>query len=208
MGTTLQLAVCLYPEVTSLDYQGPIELFGLISPGNLEKVSFFEKPPAYAIQPTYLSHNLDPVSPASGPQIIPTATYASVVDTIQYDIILVPGSPYARPDTVPADLSNFVKKQAPGAKHLLLVCTGSWILSRTGILDGLTVATNKALHKFVVEDAKDLPITWDNTSRWLTQNDHKIWTSSGVTAGYDMADAFLAHILGKDDAKTIRDTVG
>ena len=49
----------------------------------------------------------------------------------------------ARPDVVPVELMNFLKHQIPGALYVLSVCTGSWILSGTGILDGKRATTNK-----------------------------------------------------------------
>lgn len=38
-----------------------------------------------------------------------------------------------------------MKKQAPGAKYILSVCTGSEVLAVAGVLDGLRATTNKSL---------------------------------------------------------------
>lgn len=50
----------------------------------------------------------------------------------------------ARPGGVPDELLEFVKQQAPGARYILSVCTGSWILAGTGLLDGKRATTNKS----------------------------------------------------------------
>ena len=45
-------------------------------------------------------------------------------------------------------------------------------------------------------------MTWVPKARWV--EDGRMWTSSGVTAGIDMAHAFLKHLVGDEIAETIR----
>jgi hypothetical protein len=86
---TLRLAVCLFPEVTALDYAGPVELLSFISSKNLQSpMSPFQTPPSHVIETTYLAYTLDPVEPSSGPLLVPSMTYDTEE---QFDIILVPG---------------------------------------------------------------------------------------------------------------------
>lgn len=74
------------------------------------------------------------------------------------------------------------------------------------------------------EATKDMGITWVPKARWVVNDDNKIWTSSGVTAGQcfqaiqsttikanhavfqglDQANAFLQHLVGEKIAKQIR----
>lgn len=90
MAETLSVAVCLFPNVTSLDYQGPVELFGFLTPDRSQK--HLPSNPTITFKLTYLSHTLDPIKPLSGPTLLPDLTYNSVItDGIQYDILLVPG---------------------------------------------------------------------------------------------------------------------
>lgn len=44
---------------------------------------------------------------------------------------------------------RFLNQQIPGARYVLSVCTGSWILAGTGILDGKRATTNKSGFKIV-----------------------------------------------------------
>ncbi|KAK0457897.1 class I glutamine amidotransferase-like protein [Desarmillaria tabescens] len=76
---------------------------------------------------------------------------------------------------------NFLKRQGPNAKYILTVCTGSWILSSTGLLDGKRATSNKEMFN-VIEKTR------------------KIWSSSGITAGMDLAYAFLEYLTGKGPA--------
>ena len=86
----------------------------------------------------------------------------------------------AEPPKTPT-VVNFIKRQEPGTEYILTVCTGSWILSKTGLLSGRKATTNKLFFNHVKEDTKDLNITWIPKARYVV--DGKYWTSSGVTAG-------------------------
>ncbi|KAF9070230.1 class I glutamine amidotransferase-like protein [Rhodocollybia butyracea] len=205
---TYRLAVCLYPGVTTLDYQGPIELLGLFSTTNRAKpdsfLQSFKHLPEFAIDPEYLSHTREPVIPWAGPPALPTGTYTEAINAgTQFDIIMIPGGTTGSPDLVDRSLLEFVKHQAPGAKHIFTICTGSWILAGTGLLNGERATSNKALFKKITESTKDMNITWIPKARFVINNDKKIWTSSGVTAGLDMANAFLEYLAGPESAKEL-----
>lgn len=112
---------------------------------------------------------------------------------------------------------EFLKRQAPGTKHILTVCTGSWILSGTGLLNGKRATTNKMMFRIIEGATKDLNIEWVAKARWVSTEDKKIWTASGVTAGkvwvrlvrailrfpsgQDMAAAFLEYLIGEEASK-------
>jgi hypothetical protein len=46
-------------------------------------------------------------------------------------------------------LMDFLKRQVPGAKYILSVCTGSWLLAGAGFLTGKRATTNKMLYTLV-----------------------------------------------------------
>ncbi|KAJ6499011.1 class I glutamine amidotransferase-like protein [Mycena sanguinolenta] len=197
MSQTLQVAVCLFPRVTVTDYQGPVELLGILSAKNRDRalagVKVSGPLPDLRIEFTYLSHTLDPVEPTSGPTLLPAKTYDDAKE--QFDIILIPGGPNVNP---PSACPEFIKRQAPGAKYILTVCTGSLILARTGLLNGKRATTNKSAFRRVQEETKHLGIHWIPKARWVTTEDKKIWTGSGVTAGMDLGGGFLDHLVGKE----------
>jgi len=90
---TLRLAVCLYPELTPLDFVGPAEVFVLLAPKNVKAhAELYPALPSVQIEPTYFSHNLEPVVGDAGPGFNPQRTYGEVLEKFeQYDLILVPG---------------------------------------------------------------------------------------------------------------------
>ncbi|KAG7092743.1 hypothetical protein E1B28_009070 [Marasmius oreades] len=201
-----RMAVCLYPGVTMLDFQGPVDI--LCSFGRKHRkslASLFTTLPDVAIEEEYLSHNTEPVTPFTGAQIIPTMTYEQGLQT-DFGIILVPGGP-KEPKEIPPAIFEFLKKKSPETEYVLSVCTGSWVLAAAGVLNGKRATTNKALYKIVTEDTKDLNITWVPKARWVVNDDKHIWTASGVTAGMDLAYAFLVHLVGEKFADEMKGIV-
>jgi transcriptional regulator GlxA family with amidase domain len=82
------------------------------------------------------------------------------------------------------------------AEYVLTICTGSILLAKTGFLDGKNATTNKRVFKWTQEFPK---VNWVHKARWV--RDGNIYTSSGVSAGMDMALGFVADLLGYDVAK-------
>ncbi|KAI0072435.1 class I glutamine amidotransferase-like protein [Panus rudis PR-1116 ss-1] len=203
---TLKLAVCLFDDVTSLDYSGPVELLSFIAPKAVATADFgVKRNIPVIVPPTFLNYTRDPVKPMSGPDVLVNKAYDDVGPDEQFDIILVPGGLGSRPDRVQPSLIRFLQRQAPGAKYVLSVCTGSWILAQAGLLDGKRATTNKASFKRTKEATAQQKIEWVPKARWVI--DGKTWTASGVTAGIDMASAFLDELVGQDIAQDIRGIV-
>jgi len=85
--TVLKLAVCLFPGVTSLDFQGPLELFGFLSSSLPLRAGLESTTHQFSIQ--YLAPTLEPITPDRGPKTLADATYEQARE--QFDVILVPG---------------------------------------------------------------------------------------------------------------------
>ncbi|KIJ52990.1 hypothetical protein M422DRAFT_155717 [Sphaerobolus stellatus SS14] len=99
-------------------------------------------------------------------------------------------------DRTPQEEIELLKGAAPDAKYVMSVCAGSSILAFPRLLDGKRATTNKFLYNFItnVLHGTNKNITWVPKARWVV--DGNVWTSSGVTAGTDMALAFLEELVG------------
>ena len=88
---TLKLAVCLYDLVNILGFEGPTIQLAFLQPLNVTSrdgnLPFIES--NIAVQPVYLAPSDKGVKPATGPLMIPDASYDSVEDE-QFDVLLVP----------------------------------------------------------------------------------------------------------------------
>ncbi|KAJ3528596.1 hypothetical protein NM688_g7977 [Phlebia brevispora] len=202
MTVLLTIAVCLFPEAAALDFVGPMELLSFLTPRVLA-LKLLPISPPFGFEPAYLSTSKGPLEFYGGLQVLPTKTYDEVTE--QFDILLIPGGLGTWPDKCPQTLIDFIRKQAPGAKYILSVCSGSEVLARAGVLDGKRATTNKSAFKRIQEETRDLNITWVPKARWVV--DGNVWTSSGVTAGTDMGYAFLDKMVGSQIANGIRGVV-
>ncbi|KAJ7647996.1 class I glutamine amidotransferase-like protein [Roridomyces roridus] len=205
MTSSLTIAVCICDDVFLSDFITPMELISTLNEDHT-RLGLKEAPPV-RVEIDYLAPTMDPVRAMRrlAPTINPTLTYASALAAgKQFDILWLPAG--KGPDgqgrhTIPDEEIAFIAQQALGAKYVMSVCTGSFQLALAGALSGKRATTNKSdYHLVTASTPKD--IQWVPSARWVV--DGNVWTSSGVTAGSDMAVAFLAHIAGVEFARTVR----
>ncbi|CAE6481634.1 unnamed protein product [Rhizoctonia solani] len=186
----------------------PMELLGWLRKGSGSQTNPIWPFAPYEFEFDYIAENLDPVATLSGPWLVPSKTFNQVNST-QYDIILVPGAESRVVAEISPAIVNFVRNQNPGLKYLLSVCTGAWIVAKAGILEGKSATTNKAAFKRIKASHNLLKIVtninWVPKARWVV--DGNIWTSSGVSAGGDMAHAFMEHLVGDNFTTVARNIV-
>ncbi|KAJ6622812.1 transcriptional regulator [Mycena sp. CBHHK59/15] len=199
MPENLSIAVCVSDDVTLSDFIPPIEI--------ISGIKFNQRPMGevpYQVSFEYLSPTLAPVVSTKGscaPTFNPTMTYADALASgKQFDILWVPAGPMPNHKTgeshTAKDEIDFIAAQAPKAKYIMSVCGGSFHLAEAGVLSGKRATTNKALYRRIV---------WVPKARWVV--DGNIWTSSGVSAGSDMALAFVEHLVGKKATTVIRGVI-
>ena len=92
-----------------------------------------------------------------------------------------------------------IGKIADEAVFCLTVCTGSALLAMTGLLRGKKATSNKLAMNWVREIAPET--NWQAHARWVVSG--KYYTSSGVSAGMDMALGFIADQWGRETAENI-----
>ena len=182
-----RVAVVLFDGFTVLDAYGPIQAFGacrLIRPdgGRYRLFDIFT-----------IAETVGPVRSGEGPATHADHTFADAPD---YDILVVPGGFGTRAAINDARFLDQLAAASSRAEVTTTVCTGSALLARTGRLDGRPATSNKIAWDWVVEQGPR--VLWKRRARWVDAG--SVVTSSGVSAGIDMALALIARLAGRDMA--------
>lgn len=178
MSSPLQIGFLVFPQITQLDFTGPLQVFSRV-PG--AKVHLIWK-------------RIEPVPSDTVLAVIPTATFA---DCPQLDVLCVPGGYGTDELMVDDEVLEFLRQQAKGAKYITSVCTGSTVLAAAGLLKGYRAST----HWSAIEA---LSLLGAIPSRERVCMDRNRITGGGVTAGIDMALTLAARLVDQPTAEGIQ----
>ena len=177
----LKLGAIIFNNFELLDLFGPLEMFGQLK----EEIEII-----------LISETEATVKSTQGPKIISDFTFANCP---KIDILLIPGGLGTRTEINNNQLINFIKQKSKEASYVATVCTGTALLSKTKLLDFHQATTNKKAFEWVV--AQNSNVNWVKKARWV--EDGKFFTSSGVSAGIDMALALIENIFNKETSYKI-----
>ena len=178
------LGAVLYPQFELLDLYGPLEMFGCLVGGALRIVTVAEQ--------------VGPVRSTPGPNTLAEFSFANAPEL---DLILVPGGLGTFPQLENPTILDFLRTRTPRAEVAMSVCTGAALYAKAGLLDGRRATTNKQF--FTLTCASGPNTKWVPEARWV--EDGALVTSSGVSAGMDMALAMIARLWGQPVAQQIAD---
>ena len=171
------LGALIFPGFELLDLFGPLEMFRLM------KDDFDLK--------------LVGITAGAIPSNGQVSAYAgcTIADTPDFDIILIPGGSGTRKIVDDPTLMAWIRAASDQADYVLSVCTGSLLLAAAG----KQATTNKmAFTKIAAQRPQG---DWITHARWV--EDSKFITSSGVSAGMDMALGMIAKIHGQAKAEEV-----
>lgn len=183
------VAIFIFDDVEVLDFTGPFEIFGVTGKQNggaglFEVFTVAEKPKI-----------------AARNNLIVEATYTFENCPIP-DILLIPGGGGFRPDGTPfgtrremnnLKLLDWVREMNDKVELLLSVCTGSLILAKAGLLEGLSATTHFKAVEQMREVAPNTQIFPEK--RWVDNG--RIILSAGVSAGIDMSLYVVSKLHGE-----------
>ena len=176
--------VLLYERFTTMDALGPAEV--------LSRVLDDERK-CYEIE--YFSATGGLVGSSTSAKI-----WTRKLDEIaKFDVLLVPGGFSARKLAHEGEFIAALGDLTRRHEYVIAVCTGSVLLAKTGLLDGIEATSNKLSWQWVTSEAPS--VRWVRAARWCVSG--KIYTSSGVSAGIDAALGFIADMHGQDEAQRI-----
>ncbi len=188
LSRPLRIGGLLYPNFELLDIFGPLEMFSLLGAERARIVMI-----AQQAGPVPAAMGADgPV----GPRVLADHGFA---DAPEIDVLLIPGGFGTFTELENQAMLSFLQARALDTALIASVCTGSALLAKAGLLDGLPATSNKQF--FSLARAQSDKVNWLTHARWVDAG--PIITSSGVSAGTDMALAIIARLLGGAAAEQV-----
>ncbi|MBN1500163.1 MAG: DJ-1/PfpI family protein [Spirochaetes bacterium] len=172
--------VILFDDFTLLDVFGPVDVFSRMDSH-------------YRID--YYSHNGGKVKTKPNFEI----ETKSFNDISGFDILMIPGGFGTRKLVYDSKFISDLKNIAEKSEKVMTVCTGSALLAKTGLLKNIKATSNKMSYDWVT--GQDSDVKWIRKARWVA--DGKYYSSSGITAGIDMALGFINDMIGGGAADKI-----
>jgi putative intracellular protease/amidase len=177
------VGMLLFPGFELLDVFGPLEVFG-------------SRVVAHVLHVCTVAHDAGPVPSAQGPRAVADHGFD---DCPRLDVLLVPGGQGTRREVDDPRLTRWIAAAADVAELVASICTGAALLARAGVLDDRRATTNKLAFDWVVTQGPR--VDWVRKARWV--EDGKVFTSSGVSAGIDMALRLVEHLIDAPTAEEV-----
>lgn len=177
----MQIAILIYPGLTSLDAIGPFEILRWIPDAEIRLVW----------------KELGPVVTDSGVLVV-GATH-TLAETPAPDVVLVPGSSGDTGTLMQdAEVLAWIREAHESTRWTTSVCSGSLILAAAGLLEGHPATSHWAGMRLLKRfGAQPRP-----KERMVRSG--KLWTAAGVSAGLDLAFALAAELTDRETAEVIQ----
>ena len=114
-------------------------------------------------------------------------------------VLLIPGGSGTRALVGDGRWLSSLRRLAAQSSQVLTVCTGSALLAAAGALDGRRATSNDLVFDWVVGTGER--VDWIKEARWVV--DGKFRTSSGISAGIDMALDYVEDTCGPEAADKV-----
>jgi transcriptional regulator GlxA family with amidase domain len=177
------VAILIFNDVEVLDFAGPYEVFAVTD--ELHNHSLFNVYTVAKKKSAIQAKNKLSINPAYG-----------ISDCPKPDILVIPGGDGTTTLLENKVVLEWIQQTAQKAELILSVCTGSLLLAKAGILEGLRATTH---HTAFDRLAALAPHTKIVSNRNYVDNGSVV-TSAGVSTGIDMCLFVVGNIVGEDVA--------
>ena len=182
--------VLAFPAVQLLDVSGPVQVFTTAN----DLAAGAGGVPPYRLK--LVTRGDDGVMSSAGVALAagPLSRRGAALDTL-----IVAGGPGVEAAAANPLLVDWVRGRATRARRVASVCTGAFLLSAAGLLDGRRAVTH---WKDCARLAQRYPAVHVEPDP-IFICDGPVWTSAGVTAGIDLALALVEEDLGRSVALAV-----
>ena len=149
MSNKRSIGVLLFEGFELLDVFGPLEMYGMA---------------ADHFDIRLVCEHGGVIASRQGPKSIVDCSFC---DAQGFDLLLVPGGPGTRHEVGNQVLLDWLKDQSQRATLVTSVCTGSALLAKAGVLDGVHATTNKMAFDWVTSQSS--LVQWEKQAlggRW------------------------------------------
>jgi transcriptional regulator GlxA family with amidase domain len=175
--------VVLFKDVEDLDFCGPIEVLSVAN--RVRGQSAFDIRTVAATRSLIRTRGQLMIQPAH-----------SFDDCPASDILVVPGGSGTRKEVDNQQMIDWIRQRGQSAEIVISVCTGSLLLAKAGLLDGLEATTHYRALDLLRQLAPRACVQDDVR---FTDNG-KVVTSAGIAAGIDLT----LHVVGRSVRKPRR----
>lgn len=178
------VVVLLFDGAEELDYVGPWEALCVANriAGDL------------GIEPVFnlvaVGEHAGAIHSAGGLRVVPDATLESAPHA---HILIVPGGAGTRRGDDLNPVIDFIKRVSMGAELVTSVCTGSFLLARANLLDGLAATT----HWASIARFRDQFPSINVVENQKVVDQGKIITAGGISSGIDLGLHVVARLMGE-----------
>lgn len=183
----IPVAFLLSEGAVVIDFAGPWEVFlNAHVPGRAQPQAF---------KPYTVAETTAPIHAGGGMTILPSYTLANAPAP---RVLVIPAQ-----DEPSQAMLDWIRKVSQSTDLTMSVCTGAFVLARTGLLSGKTVTTH---HTAYAELAMAFPdITVRRGARFVEEGN--LASSGGLSSGIDLALRVVERYFGRDVAQGTADNL-
>ncbi len=174
------MAILVFDDVEVLDFAGPFEVFSVTD----------ELRSREAFNVHTVAQHPGAIRSRNGLKVLPEFTLG---DCPPPHILVVPGGQGTRALLGDRVMLEWIQEQSRTAEVTMSVCTGSLLLGKAGLLDGLRVTTHHLVLDLLREVAPGAIV--EAGARF--HDNGRILTSAGVSAGIDCSLHLVGRLLGE-----------
>lgn len=178
------VAILLFDEVEVLDFAGPFEVFAVTD----------ELAGHRLFRVVTVAQEKRAICARNGLSVNPEHSFA---DCPPPEILVVPGGAGTRALLKNPSVLDWIKSVNATAEIVASVCTGSLVLGRASLLDGLSATTHHECFALLREHAPRATVV--ETDRFTDNG--RILTAGGISAGIDMSLHLVARLHGAATAQ-------